>query len=614
MTATSPRDLAPATSRPPLWDHQAEAIDFALAHSGALWDIGMGGGKGRAAIEVAERIGAQRVLVLCPKSVIGVWPRELALYSDRPFLTWNGKVIGRGGKPLANASTSRQAVALLDQLALARATRRPLLAAIGFETCWRTDMKALLLAEPWDLVIIDESHRIKAPGGKASMTIGGIHPLFGIAARCRERGGKVLALSGTPMAHSELDIYAQARAVDPSVFGTSFTRFKARYAGRKVYKIGKATDCEICDGTGLETCSTCSGHGLAVEGDMHHLPCKACGDRGRTEMPCGYCDGHGRHGDPVFMVGPNGEALWAVGQPPRGPVIRPASDGEPIYAVGPRGEPLYEGVDENATGEFVAQLQRFVYRISQEELDAKLGLEPPSHVERIGELLPATRKVYDELSKDLIATLGDVSLDDAIEDLLTGAGQVVTAANRMVLTGRLAQLSGGFTVTADGEQVYVSDPPEKAALLEDALGDLDPTESVVVFCRHHVDLDAVAAVADRLERRYAELSGRLRNGLTDDGCLTPDATIVGVQWQAGGVGVDFTRARYAALYSLPTSLADFLQGLKRLHRPGQQRHVTFLWLLMANTIDLTIKDALLTRRDRIASTLDAINTNKEDSP
>jgi SNF2 family DNA or RNA helicase len=575
-------DAVAAAANP--WGFQDDAIEFALARDGALFDIGMGGGKTLTTLRLAERIDAQLILVICPKSVQGTWPREIAEARDkgielRDYVTWSGKVPGRGGRPLANPSTSRQAVALLDAVKLAIVTKKPLLATVNFDGCWRGDMARLLLGTEWDLLVIDESHRIKAPGGKASRKIGDVHPAPGIAARVRARGGKIVALTGTPMPHSELDIYAQARAVAPDVFGTNFARFKARYAGRKVYKIGRATDCAICEGTG------------------------SAGEPNAINFPCGYCDGWGRHGDPVFMVGPNDEALWVVGQKPRGHVIRPARDGEPIYAVGPRGEALYEGIDANRHDDFTAALQRFVFRVPQDELDRRLGLEEPVDVVRTCELLPATRRVYDDLEKDLIAQLGDG------DDL----DSVVTAANRMVLTGRLAQLSGGFTKTPDGDLVYVSDPPEKARLLEDVLEDISPDDPVVVFGRFHADLDAIAAVADRLGRRYAELSGRRRDGLTDDSRLNPDAAIVGVQLKSGGVGVDFTRARYGIYYSLDHSLGDHDQSRKRLHRKGQANRVTFIYLLAENTIDQAIRDALKRRRDVIRSVLDRLN-HKENTP
>jgi len=39
-----------------------------------------------------------------------------------------------------------------------------------------------------------------------------------------------MALSGTPLPHSPLDAYGQFRFLDPGIFGTSFARFRAKYA------------------------------------------------------------------------------------------------------------------------------------------------------------------------------------------------------------------------------------------------------------------------------------------------------------------------------------------------------------------------------------------------
>ncbi len=72
----------------------------------------------------------------------------------------------------------------------------------------------------WDLVIADECHRIKAPGGKDSR----FFKHLGTRVPCR------LGLSGTPMPHGPMDLYGQARFLDSSVFGNSFVRYRSEYA------------------------------------------------------------------------------------------------------------------------------------------------------------------------------------------------------------------------------------------------------------------------------------------------------------------------------------------------------------------------------------------------
>jgi SNF2 family DNA or RNA helicase len=81
-------------------------------------------------------------------------------------------------------------------------------------------MAELLLKNQWDLIIADESHRIKAPGGKTSRFM----------AKLARRAGKRICMTGTPMPNTMIDIYAQYRFQDISVFGKSFNMYKNHYA------------------------------------------------------------------------------------------------------------------------------------------------------------------------------------------------------------------------------------------------------------------------------------------------------------------------------------------------------------------------------------------------
>src|SRR3954451_21406334 len=83
-----------------------------------------------------------------------------------------------------------------------------------------TLLKLLLVDHPGTDLILDESHRVKAPGGTASKN----------CALLGQHAGHVLELTGTPMPHSPLDVYGQFRAMDPGIFGTNFSRFRLRYA------------------------------------------------------------------------------------------------------------------------------------------------------------------------------------------------------------------------------------------------------------------------------------------------------------------------------------------------------------------------------------------------
>ncbi len=206
---------------PPLWKNQIYVIDKALKHTGYMIAHEMGTGKSRSAIEIINRATTASVLILAPKTVVSVWPEQLNKY-----LTAQSTILA-----LDTGSVRKKAEAL-NKLLKTKHAKKNIIAIINYESAWRPPLgpsynnlnrmidKGLLISTEWDLVILDESHRIKAPGSKISW----------FCSRLRKSAKKRLCLTGTPTPNSPLDIYAQYRFLDPSVFGTSFVRFRNHYA------------------------------------------------------------------------------------------------------------------------------------------------------------------------------------------------------------------------------------------------------------------------------------------------------------------------------------------------------------------------------------------------
>lgn len=218
-----------------------------------------------------------------------------------------------------------------------------------------------------------------------------------------------------------------------------------------------------------------------------------------------------------------------------------------------------------------------------------LNLLPPTTETLFCELEPEARRVYRGIEDDFIA------------ELSTGE---ITVQNALVKMLRLAQIASGTIETDEGVTVNISKAKEN--LLRDTLEGIGAEEPIVVFCRFRADLDRVHLAAERLGRGSLELSGR-RNELArwqrDDAAL-----ILAVQVQAGGVGIDLTRARYCLFYSLGFSLAEFEQAKARLQRPGQQQEhpVTFIQLVAAQTVDSRLYKALEQKGDIVRSILDGM--------
>lgn len=167
----------------------------------------MGVGKSLVAIKLLEHWNAKHVLIVCPKAVTGVWQSEFEKHTDG----WRIEILNQ-------PSVIKKAIAMQQALKVNNGNRIALVT--NFESAWREPLGKMFMQQPPEVIIWDESHRIKSPGGQASRYM----------ARLAPKVHRRLALTGTPLSHSPLDAYAQYRALDPSIFGFSFTRFRSRYA------------------------------------------------------------------------------------------------------------------------------------------------------------------------------------------------------------------------------------------------------------------------------------------------------------------------------------------------------------------------------------------------
>jgi len=199
----------PLTKTQP-WAHQLRGYHFAMQTPAWMLAMDMGTGKSKVTVDVIVNQGWQRVLILCPKSVVQVWPLEFEKHSAVPVGTLaldEGSMIQR----------TKKMTAFLDLQAVRGV---PAIVVANYDAVWRGPIDEAILRTNWDAVICDESHRIKAPGGKAAM----------FCSRLGDRVPNRGCLTGTPLPHSPLDAYAQYRFLDKGIFGTSFVNFRARYA------------------------------------------------------------------------------------------------------------------------------------------------------------------------------------------------------------------------------------------------------------------------------------------------------------------------------------------------------------------------------------------------
>lgn len=215
-----PAPLLPYPVKANLYKHQIRGANMALRAFGALDAKTPGGGFGElfemgcgktlTTIAVAGALynlgKIDRVLVVAPTSVCSVWPHDLNQFATFP---WEARVL------LGDKKKRLKALNELENWPF-KALR---IAVINYESTHRDGIFEALAAYKPDLIVCDESQRIKNPSAAQSKAL---HKL-GDAAPFR------MILSGTPVQNNAVDLYSQYRFLDPAVYGANFYAFKNRY-------------------------------------------------------------------------------------------------------------------------------------------------------------------------------------------------------------------------------------------------------------------------------------------------------------------------------------------------------------------------------------------------
>lgn len=177
------------------WAHQVDAFKKAVDQDSFYLALDMGCGKSKVAVDLCNHHKDKLVLIICPKSVIPVWKKQFDLHSYTDY-----EIIAVTKKMTIKKKTAE----IKKSLDLAALRGKPAAVVLNYEAFWRTPLgptydkhgrmlrTGLLGSYIWDKIILDEGHRIKSPGGRASWGA------YRLAKKCKTK----LILSGTPMPHA----------------------------------------------------------------------------------------------------------------------------------------------------------------------------------------------------------------------------------------------------------------------------------------------------------------------------------------------------------------------------------------------------------------------------
>jgi len=190
-----------------------------------------GTGKTFTVITASDLLNLKRVLVVCPKKVIREWRAEFAETTIRAT-DRRMEFVG-----LDRNSIKRRAELLQTKID----SELPIITVVNYESVWRTDLARVVESVAWDMIVLDEGHRIKDSRGDASK-------FFRHEGKLKTK--RRVILSGTPRPNNVLDLFGQMRFLEPSLYGKWFTQFRTRvaimggYGSKQVVAFNKAAEDE----------------------------------------------------------------------------------------------------------------------------------------------------------------------------------------------------------------------------------------------------------------------------------------------------------------------------------------------------------------------------------
>lgn len=187
-------------------DYQvAGALYLATAKRGMLFDEQGTGKMTQTALTLSLYPDQGPVLIMCPKSVVYTWQRELAKFNLKSTVV-DGSAAERRKQFAAFAADDECDILVISYGLLAKHSRVSGYGKIKLSDEHKTPKE--LQDTSWRTVVADEAHRLKDPNAVQTRA----------AWACRDRAEFVWALTGTPIESDVVDFWALLHFVDPVEF------------------------------------------------------------------------------------------------------------------------------------------------------------------------------------------------------------------------------------------------------------------------------------------------------------------------------------------------------------------------------------------------------------
>jgi SNF2 family DNA or RNA helicase len=223
------------------------------------------------------------------------------------------------------------------------------------------------------------------------------------------------------------------------------------------------------------------------------------------------------------------------------------------------------------------KIKSFSYRVRKKDC---LDLPEKMYVQRYIDLTEEQRKIYNDLKRKALAIVHD---------------ETISYTNKLTELLKLHQITCGFYKTDEGNIVPFKNNPK----LKELLSILEETEDKCIIWANYVyNIEMIKKKLgevygeDSVVSLYGKDSVKVRNSSVknfqhNDRCrfLVGNPTV-------GGYGLTLTAAKYVIYFSNSYNLEVRQQSEDRAHRIGQTSQVTYVDLLVKNSIDQMILGSL----------------------
>lgn len=239
--------------------------------------------------------------------------------------------------------------------------------------------------------------------------------------------------------------------------------------------------------------------------------------------------------------------------------------------------------------ELIKKAHSIAYRVTKSE-----ALELPKTIDKIQPVLleDKAQKLYKQFVKDSYMEIskGEVSATNILTRLL-----------------RLQQITGGFLKADEETERYEQVSKAKLEALEDIIETTcEAGEKLVIMARFIPEIKEICNLVEKKKLKYSMICGEVKDRAgeiqrfqKDDECRI----FVG-QLQTTSMGITLTAASTCVFYSLSYNYADYIQAKARIHRIGQTKPCLYIHLVVKDTVDETVMEALSRKEDIAKSIID----------